>query len=117
MKYKWNDTKEKLEKVSEMGIDRFKLEEACESAAMKVYPIYHAFNMEMGDRVPTLHYVKQIIFELAAGQIADGADDGYSWGGITIDISDWADEGEEPDIRAINISFHLKSIHYDDISK
>jgi hypothetical protein len=115
MKYKWNDTPDHLQTIRDMGIDRFKLEEACELAAMKVYPVYAAFNYEMGDRTPSLQYVQQIIFELAAGQIAAGASDTYSWGGIVLDTSDLADEGEDPDIRGINIGFHLKSVSYDDI--
>lgn len=117
MKYKWNDTPEQLKKVTGMGIDRLKLEEACEAAAMKIYPVYRDFNLEMGDKVPTLYYLTQIIFELAVGQIADGADDQYSWGGISLEVVNYADEGEEPNIVGVNIGFHLKSIRYEDIAK
>jgi len=115
MKYKWEDTREKLSKIEkELGIDYRKLEKACEFAAYRIYPVYQAFNLEIGDRTPSLHYLSQIIFELAVSQINDPTDT-YSWGGINIEACEVGEE--ENDYYAINVSYHLNSVWYKDIKK
>ena len=111
MAYKWNDTEEKF---ADIDVDRYKLETLCENAAMKIYPLYKAYNLEMGDRVPTLYYLSQIIFELAVAAIYEPKDE-YQWGGITISTI-WGDEKEE-DWLGINIGYHLKSVDYSEIKK
>lgn len=111
MNYKWNDTEEKFK---EIDVDRYKLETLCDNAAMKIYPVYKAFNLEMGDRVPTLHYLSQIIFELAVAAIYE-PDEEYGWGGITVETA-WADE-DKTDCLGFNIGYHLKSIDYSEIAK
>lgn len=115
MNFKWPDTKEKLSKIEqELGIDSRKLEKACEMAAYKIYPVYQAFNLEIGDRTPSLHYLKQVIYELAIGEISDPTDT-YSWGGILVESCEIGEE--ENDYYAINISYHLQSVLYEDIKK
>ena len=115
MNYKWSDTKEKLSQIEkQLGIDYRKLEKACEFAAYKIYPVYRTFNLEMGDRVPSLHYLKQMIFELAVGQISDPTDT-YSWGGIVLESCEIGDK--KGDYYAINISYHMQSIWYEDIKR
>lgn len=110
-RFKWNDTEQNL---SNADVDRFKLEKAAEVAALKIYPVYTAFNLEMGDRTPTLQYLTQIIFELAAGQIANPSDT-HSWGGIVIESTQWGET--EDDYFGINISYHLGSYDYDELAK
>ena len=115
MKYKWNDTAEKLSRITnELGIDSHKLEKACELAAYKIYPVYKAFNLEMGDKVPSLYYLKQIIFELSVGQIDDPTDT-YSWGGISLQACRYGEEDNDDDYYAINIDYHINSVWYEDI--
>jgi len=113
MNYKWNDTEDKITRlVNEDGIDRYKLEKSCELAAYKIYPVYKAYNEEIGDRVPTLRYLSQIIFELAVSQIAD-PDDSYSWAGIYLES---IKTGEiQDDFYGINISYHIASIDYTEV--
>lgn len=113
-KYKWKDTEQSLHDISgENGIDRYKLEKAAEVAALKIYPVYTAFNLEMGDRTPTLQYLTQVIFELAAGQIAS-PDDTHSWGGVVVESTRWRET--EDDYYGIQISYHLGSYDYAELS-
>lgn len=115
MKYKWPDTREKWSQIeSELGVDYRKLEKACEVAALRIYPVFQAFNLEMGDRTPSLNYLSQVIFELAVGELSDMSGT-HSWGGIVIESCEIGEE--EGDYYAINISYHLNSIWIEDLKK
>lgn len=114
-RYKWKDTEKSLEEIGgQHGIDQYKLEKAAEVAALKIYPVYTAFNLEMGDRTPSLQYLTQVIFELAAGQIANPGDT-HSWGGIVVESTQWGETDD--DYFGINISYHLGSYDYSELSK
>jgi hypothetical protein len=110
-RYKWNDT---AQNIIDAGVDLVKLEKVAELAALKIYPVYTAFNLEMGDRTPSLQYLTQIIFELTAGQIANPSDS-YSWGGIVLESTQWGET--EDDYFGINISYHLGSYDYTEVTK
>ena len=113
--YKWKDTAQSLIEIGGVnGIDIYKLEKASEVAALKIYPVFSTFNLEMGDRTPSLYYLKQIIFELAAGQIASPGDT-HSWGGVVIESTRWGEKDD--DFYGINISYHLGSYDYTELSK
>jgi hypothetical protein len=116
-KFKWNDTNDKLNAlITDKKLDRIKLERACELSAYKIYPVYNAYNYEMGDKTPSLHYLAQIIFELAVSEMTD-LQDTHSWAGITVESCRYGEEETDEDYYAINISFDLGSIWFEDIKK
>lgn len=116
-KFRWSDTEEKIQTlIREKNIDRLKLEKACELAAYKIYPVYSTFQYEVGNKTPSVHYLHQIIFELVVGELSDLSDT-YSWGGITVESCQYGEDDSEDDYFAVNISFDLGSIWFEDVQK